>query len=73
MLIQSEFPLNEVNDKGLSATACAAKKGHLQAVKMLLKAGADINLTDPKGIGPLYLSILNDHQKTSEYLIENGA
>ena len=46
MLIKSEYPLNEVNNKGLTAIALAAKKGHLAIVKALKKAGADINLTD---------------------------
>jgi ankyrin repeat protein len=65
--------MNDVNHKGLTAIALAAKKGHLKITKMLKKSGADLNLTDSSGIGPLYLAILNNQEKCAEFLIENGA
>ena len=42
--------------------ALAAKKGYLKVIKALKNAGADLNMTDPQGIGPLYLAILNEHE-----------
>jgi len=49
--------------------ALAAKKGNLKVIKTLFKAGADINLSDYDGIGPLYLAILKDHFLCAEYLV----
>ena len=73
MLIQSKYPLDLTTKKGQTATACAAKKGNLKVLKALVKAGSDLNKTDNEGIGPLYLSLLYDHQPCSEYLIGKEA
>ena len=73
MLLKSKFPMNEQTNKGMTAAAIAAQKGHLPILTMLKDAGVDINLTNNYGVGPLYLSILNDHKDCAIYLIENGA
>jgi ankyrin repeat protein len=53
--------------------AIAAKHGNLSVIKALIKAGADFNKTDKDGIAPLYLSILHNNEKCSEFLIQSGA
>lgn len=40
---------------------------------MLFKAGADINITSSKGIGPLYLAIKSNKIDCAKYLIERKA
>lgn len=73
MLISSKYPLDFVTQKGETAVALAAKQGNLKILQILIKAGADFNRTDRDGIGPLYLSILHNHEKCSELLIQSGA
>ena len=73
MLCKSNFPLDEVNYKNFTAVSLAAKKGHLEVLSILREQGADINLPDNNGIGPLYLSILHDKIECAEFLIEKGA
>mmetsp|Transcript_24521 Transcript_24521/g.33487 ORF Transcript_24521/g.33487 Transcript_24521/m.33487 type:complete len:83 (+) Transcript_24521:28-276(+) len=73
MLVESDFPMDIRTNNGDTAVAVAAQKGHLECVKLLVKAGADINITNNFEIGPLYLSILNKHDETSYYLIESKA
>jgi ankyrin repeat protein len=73
MLIASKYPLDFVTKRGETAVAIAAKNGNLRIIKALINAGADFNRTDKDGIGPLYLSILHNHEKCSEFLIHSGA
>jgi cytohesin len=45
----------------------------MECVKVLLGAGADINLPDPDGVSPLLLSIMNANWDISKHLILAGA
>lgn len=58
---------------GLTALLFAAREGCLDCVRALVAAGADVDLTDPKGVTPLFLAIDNFHFDTAKYLIEAGA
>ena len=51
---------------------CATRNGHLQTVKMLIEAGADVNLIQHETTS---LAVATDkgHHKCVEYLIEAGA
>lgn len=55
----------------------AAEKGNIEAIKMLLDYGADINVCceDKNGfvISPLFVAIFNGFQKTAELLVSKGA
>ena len=46
----------------------AASRGHVEAVKMLLEANADINATDKEGDTPLALAQLNDQKAVMRVL-----
>ena len=61
MLVRSSFPLDDLTKKGKTAMAIAAEKGHVDVIELLYHAGADINKVNKDGIGPLYLSIINEH------------
>ena len=58
---------------GLTPLLFAAREGCLECARALVEAGADINLTDPKNITPLFLAIDNFHFDLAKYLIEKGA
>jgi len=51
----------------------AAREGSLEAARVLVEAGADLNLADPDGTTALVLAIINGHFDTAAMLAEKGA
>ena len=51
----------------------AARDGGVDAARVLAKAGADVNATDPDGTTPLILAIMNAHYDTANVILEAGA
>jgi uncharacterized protein len=51
----------------------AAREGHVDAVRLLLDAGAEVNAVDRNGITPLLMAIGNNRIPTARLLIERGA
>ncbi|HVB37976.1 MAG TPA: ankyrin repeat domain-containing protein, partial [Vicinamibacterales bacterium] len=59
---------------GLTALLFAARDGHLDTIKALVEAGADVNQPDPGDrTTPLLISIINGHFDAAEYLLAHGA
>jgi ankyrin repeat protein len=58
---------------GLTPLLFAAREGCLECTRALVEAGANVDLTDPKGVTPLFLAIDNFHFDTAKVLIEAGA
>lgn len=58
---------------GLTALLFAAREGCAPCADELLKAHADVEMTDPEGITPLIMSILNARFDTAAVLIRAGA
>jgi uncharacterized protein len=58
---------------GLTPLLYAARQGCLECVQILLKGGADANLSDPDGISPLLIATENFHFDTAVYLLKAGA
>jgi ankyrin repeat protein len=58
---------------GMTALLFAAREGALDAARILVDAGADINLADPDGISPLIMAIMNGHYDLAAALIDKGA
>lgn len=51
----------------------AAREGHIQAVRLLIEAGADIDAVAADGKDALSLSIFNGHYELASLLIDRGA
>ena len=58
---------------GLTPLLFAARDGRLQAAKILMDAGADIEKADPNGATPLLMAIGNNQMTTARFLIDKGA
>ena len=51
----------------------AARQGSLGVTKVLVEAGADVNLQDPDLVSPMVTAIVNGHYDVAAYLLEKGA
>lgn len=59
---------------GMTALLFAAREGHLEAVRALLEAGADVNqVSAGEHSSPLVIAISNSHYGVGKYLVEHGA
>ena len=70
------FRYNELIGKqgGLSALHFAARQGHVATARVLVDAGANVNMTSPADrTSPLLIAIINGHFDLAMYLLEHGA
>jgi ankyrin repeat protein len=51
----------------------AAANGNLPAVEILLAAGANLKATDPDGLSPLGIALVEHHRDVAEFLTKQGA
>jgi ankyrin repeat protein len=58
---------------GMTPLLYAARDGRPEVARVLIAAGADIELADANGIRPLLTSVLNNHLGVARLLIEKGA
>ena len=58
---------------GLTPLVFAAREGRLDAAKVLVEAGADVNQTTEYGWTPLLVATNNRNYKLGAYLLERGA
>jgi len=56
-----------------TALMYAARQGSLDATRVLLKSGAEINMVDPDGTTALVFAIINSHFDTAILLAQSGA
>ena len=75
LLINEHADVNLQNSVGMHDTALiwAAKKGHNDAIKLLLKAGAKINMPDAYGGTAIKAAIDQNHPEAVQILIDAGA
>lgn len=74
ILIGKGAPVNAKHAKGLTPLAVAAQHGKTQALKALLEAKPDIDLTvGGAGYTPLMLALVGGFDNTAQALIEGGA
>ena len=71
--VQAEGRPKNLDSGGFTSLLYAARENCMECVKVLLGAGADINLPDPDGVSPLLLSIMNANWDISKHLILAGA
>jgi ankyrin repeat protein len=58
---------------GLTPLLFAARDGLLDAAKLLVEAGANLNTPEPNGITPLLMAITNGQLPVAQWLVERGA
>jgi ankyrin repeat protein len=57
----------------LSPLMYAAREGKIDAARLLLDAGANVNEVDKNDFSPLFMAISNNHPDMARFLIEKGA
>ena len=58
---------------GLTPLLFAAREGALASMRVLAKAGADLNLTEPDGTNALVMALINAHYDAAAFLLDAGA
>jgi ankyrin repeat protein len=58
---------------GLTPLLFAVREGHLEMVRLLVDAGANVNDALPDGMSALVVAILNIRYEVAKFLIDNGA
>jgi ankyrin repeat protein len=58
---------------GLTPLLYAARDGRLDAAKLLLDAGADVELAEANAVTPLMMAIINNQIAVARLLVEHGA
>ena len=71
--VTAEGRPKDMNRGGMTPLLYAARDGHLDCVSVLLRAKAQVDLTDPDGTTPLVLALMNGHWDVGKALIEAGA
>ncbi len=61
------------NSQNASDLINAAKEGHVQKVKELLKRGFDVNAEDNDGVTALFMASQNGHIEVAKALLDKGA
>ncbi|CAI8024817.1 GA-binding protein subunit beta-1, partial [Geodia barretti] len=73
-LLSTSVNINSrTEDVGDTALLVASRRGHVEVVRLLLKAGAAVFIPDKCCRTPLYWASFYDHRAVVELLIENGA
>ncbi|KAL8580592.1 hypothetical protein ACOMHN_046795 [Nucella lapillus] len=65
--------INMKNESGDSALGCATKSGHLQCVRDLVEAGADLNMQNRHGETPLTFAAYENRPEIARFLLDRGA
>ncbi|KAE8737648.1 hypothetical protein FOCC_FOCC016885 [Frankliniella occidentalis] len=73
--IPSGHSLRTGASEALPPLCCAAKGGHLAVVELLVREGADVNVSDASDSDktPLYYAALKGHASLAAWLLEHGA
>ena len=58
---------------GMTALLLASRDGHLDAARLLVEVGADVNLADPNGLTPLLMALTNGQVSVAKLLLQHGA
>ena len=58
---------------GMTPLLLASRDGNLNAAKLLVEVGADVNQADPNGITPLLMALTNGQIDVAKFLLEHAA
>ena len=75
-IVRSGWPeqgYQEATPGGMTPLLYAARDGRAEIARMLIAAGAKVNLPDANKITPLSMAITNNQPDTADLLIQNGA
>ncbi len=72
-LIQTDAPVDQADDAGLTALHHAARADNLDVIKMLLEAGASVNQKTSEGKTALHYSASDGSVATISHLLNSGA
>ena len=75
-IVRSGWPergYQEATPGGMTPLLYAARDGRTEIARMLIAAGAKVNLPDANKITPLLMAITNNQPDTADLLIQNGA
>ena len=61
------------SNKGLTALMLAARQGHIDVARALVKAGAPLDHANPDGVTTLMIAVMNDRLDMAAMLISEGA
>ena len=73
LLIVSKADINAVDNTSESIVARSVAAGNAKLTQLLVKAGADVNKADNKGVKPLNIANNNDDVMHIELLLNAGA
>jgi ankyrin repeat protein len=74
--VDRQFRFNELvaYQGGMTPLLMAARQGHIEAVQLLLEAGAPINqVSAGDKTSPLLIAVINGHFDLAKYLLDQGA
>jgi ankyrin repeat protein len=69
---RQDIDIDTRNEKGLTALDEACGNGHLEMVKLLVAAGAEVNSQDSYDWGPLVSAAARGHLQVVKYLVEKA-
>ena len=73
LLREPDIQVNQPSASGITALALACEAGYKEIVKLLLRKGADANLSTETGISPLHVASLHGHTAVVGLLLNAGA
>lgn len=65
--------VDERNKEHATALYIACREGHTECVRLLVEAGADVNITTKTRRRPLHCASMNNHVGVARLLLEHGA
>ncbi|CAI8017368.1 Protein TANC2 [Geodia barretti] len=73
-LLSTSVNINSrTEDEGDTALLVASLRGHVEVVRLLLKAGAAVFIPDKDGLSPLYVASQEGHTEVVDVLVKAGA
>ena len=63
----------EPHKDGVTALMVAAQGGHMESVRLLVEAGAAVDVMDDEDVTPLLNAVKGNFAQVSEYLVQHGA
>lgn len=75
LLSEGQADITLQDEEGITALHWACSSGHMEAIPLLISAGANPNAMELDGerLTPLDYAIIGGHQDVAQLLIENGA